>query len=195
VARHHRAGIGRSIPGRHPQQGLREPAAGSRPARMTARKAAPGQPVRRRCRADLVSSSASWSRSRSDRPERSCSSKAIAASRRRRKQRVARGGELRPRGCGGSPIPAPLSQAGRLHRVQVVGEGGALDADRAGQLALAGRWPALEREQHEPLSAVTRPLRPARRRRPGWPAFATWARCRPIGWRTGRGQWRRLAYY
>src|ERR1022692_3078041 len=48
---------------------------------------------------------------------------------------IALGGELHYVDAAVRRIPVPGHQAGRLHRVQVVGGGGALDTDRAGELA------------------------------------------------------------
>jgi hypothetical protein len=48
-------------------------------------------------------------------------------------------------------IAAAGEQAIRLHRVEVMGQGGLADADRCGQLALVGHLTAhLEVEEHEP---------------------------------------------
>src|SRR5919108_3141882 len=60
-------------------------------------------------------------------------------------ERVALGGQLDQVQAAVGRIAAPGDQAGRLHRVQVMGERGSLDPDRLGELALAGELAALQR--------------------------------------------------
>jgi hypothetical protein len=73
-------------------------------------------------------------------------------------QRVAVGGQLHQVQAAVAGIPAAGDQPGCLHRVQVVGERGALDADRFGELALAGQLPALDGDEHQPDRQRSRSL-------------------------------------
>jgi len=59
-------------------------------------------------------------------------------------QRVAVGGQPDQVQAAVAGIAAPGDQPGRLHRVQVVGHRGTLDADRAGEFALTAGLPALQ---------------------------------------------------
>ena len=47
-------------------------------------------------------------------------------------------------------VTAPGDEAGRLHAVEVMRQGRALDAHRVGELSLRAVRPSLERDQHEP---------------------------------------------